>query len=773
MHQNAGTRRHRRALVPDQKSSEVANLRASRARAGRAAAALVAVVAAAAGCSGGHPPTSHPHVPTARVSPGHAVTLRLTDGWEVTVPAGSVAGPGTLSAKAIAAPAASPWGIALAGPVLDLQLSGTVLTGPVRLTAPVPRPQTSASAQPGPDAALLAYFDPAAGSWRPVNASYDPAAHVLTATSPHLSIWSVFVADTGQVLAAARSALAGFLGVADLAPPSCPGTSELASAGVTVASADSGDMVKWCAGVNGAGSPVIRVTDNRNYGVELDYPANWQMSRLGPPDPVFDQILTALPTRSLYATTPGLRAITIAPGQTVELRPPQVEVAEATAYIGLQSIFINAFLVAIDTADMVGGLIAKSLRIGQVAAATAVTAALKSKDCLTPLDALLNGPDPATPADAGALFRSAADLATGCLDKAWSVLYGGQGAAGAFAASVILWLADAEKQILVDSQAAIDTAMHPAGYHIMYSSLPGHWQQAATLTDPTAANIQSIAVSPDGLLATGHYDASSYLWNLASRQRIATITGPTPGSDFAGDNIESLAFSPDGQTIAAGTGKGLTVLHGVATAATMASFDDGHGQGGVSSLAFSPDGKTLAAGDLGSRGAFLWDVATGSKLALLSTRIGAITAVAFSPDGKLLAVGGDGGTLLWDLATMRTVATFGTTGTGPIVSVAFSPGGKMLATGGFEGAALWDLASGRQTATLPDQAAAGAGDSVAFNPDGNVLATAGASTDLWDTVTGSKIATINAASDSVAFGPGGQTLITAAGHSVIIWALAS
>jgi WD40 repeat protein len=762
-----------RKVIAGQLLSRVVSLSAARMRGGHVAAALLAVVVAAAGCTSGHPSASHSQVPSVHVSPGHAATLRIADGWEVTIPAGSVAGSGTLSAKTIAAPAAPPSGLALAGPVLDLQLSGTVLTGLVRLTAPVPLPKASASVAPRPDAALLAYYDSAGGGWQPVNASYDSAVHVLTATSPHLSTWSVLVVDTSQVLAAARSALAGFLGVAELAPPSCPGASELASLGVTVTSADSGDMVKWCAGVNGTGSPVIRVTDNRNYGIELDYPANWQMSRLGSPDPVFDQIISSLPTLSVYATTPQVRAITIAPGQTVELRPAQVEVEEATAYVGLQSIFINAFLYAVDTAELVGGLIAKSLKIGQVAASTVVQAVLKSKDCLTEFDALLNGPSPTAAATAGELFRSAADLVTGCLGQVWPALYGRQGAAGAFDASVILWLADGEKQILVDSEAAIDTTMHPAGYHIMFASLPGHWQQDSTLTDPTTGDIQSIAVGPDSLLATGHFDGSSYLWNLASSQRIGTITEPITNADLAGDNVESLAFSPDGKTLAAGLGKGLIGLRGVATTITIASFDDGYGQGGVSSLAFSPDGKTLAAGDLGSRGAFLWDVATGNKLALLSTRIGAITAVAFSPDGKLLAVGGDDGTVLWDVATMQTVATFGISGSGPIVSVAFSPDGRLLATGGFKGAVLWDLSTGRQTATLPDPALAGATNSVAFNLDGNVLATAGTSICLWDTVTGNKIATINAAADSVVFGPGGQTLATAAGHSLIIWAPAS
>ena len=116
---------------------------------------------------------------------------------------------------------------------------------------------------------------------------------------------------------------------------------------------------------------------------------------------------------------------------------------------------------------------------------------------MTSLDDFLNAPSPTTAQAAGEIFRSAVDLVTGCLGKVAAALYGPQGASAAFAASVILWLADGEKQILFDSQAAIDTAMHPAGYRIFYSSLPGHWRQVNTLTDPTSGDLESIAVSPD------------------------------------------------------------------------------------------------------------------------------------------------------------------------------------------------------------------------------------------------------------------------------------
>src|SRR5437016_287600 len=80
----------------------------------------------------------------------------------------------------------------------------------------------------------------------------------------------------------------------------------------------------------------------------------------------------------------------------------------------------------------------------------------------------------------------------------------------------------------------------------------------------------------------------------------------------------------------------------------------------VTSVAFSPDGKTVASGCADSRSVndtvWLWNVASGRATATLS---GQNTSVAFSPDGKTLAIGGlDGAAHLWDLAAGQPAATF-------------------------------------------------------------------------------------------------------------------
>ena len=60
---------------------------------------------------------------------------------------------------------------------------------------------------------------------------------------------------------------------------------------------------------------------------------------------------------------------------------------------------------------------------------------------------------------------------------------------------------------------------------------------------------------------------------------------------------------------------------------------------GVDSVAFSPDGRTLAAGTFGGT-VLLWDAAHHIRLASLSAGTNDIGTVAFSPDGRTLAAAG-------------------------------------------------------------------------------------------------------------------------------------
>ena len=87
----------------------------------------------------------------------------------------------------------------------------------------------------------------------------------------------------------------------------------------------------------------------------------------------------------------------------------------------------------------------------------------------------------------------------------------------------------------------------------------------------------------------------------------------------------------------------------------------------IISLAFAPDGKTLAAavGDRPGRDhepglIVLWDAATGQRRLALTGHTNAVLSVAFSPDGKLLASGSsDRSVRLWDMTAPAAGAASG------------------------------------------------------------------------------------------------------------------
>ncbi len=257
----------------------------------------------------------------------------------------------------------------------------------------------------------------------------------------------------------------------------------------------------------------------------------------------------------------------------------------------------------------------------------------------------------------------------------------------------------------------------------------------------------SMAFSPDGTtLASASESDIVRLWDVSTGENIATLEG------------SSVAFSPDGTMLASGSYGVAIGLWDVMTGQRIATL------GGVGLVAFSPDGTTLASGSYGAIG--LWDVETRTNIATLE-HTGWVTSVAFSPDGTTLASASDDGTVkLWDVETRTNTATLEGDG-----FVAFSPDGTSLAYKVWGGIGLWDVAAGQDIAPLERT---GWVTSVAFSPDGTTLASAsGGAIGLWDVAMGQRIATLSGSLvfvHSVAFSSDGTMLASGSGDGTIqLW----
>ncbi|MDE0522431.1 MAG: caspase family protein [Boseongicola sp.] len=104
--------------------------------------------------------------------------------------------------------------------------------------------------------------------------------------------------------------------------------------------------------------------------------------------------------------------------------------------------------------------------------------------------------------------------------------------------------------------------------------------------------------------------------------------------------VLDIAFSPDGQTLAAGTEVGVAVLWDAETWRVERELR-GHATTAVST-SFSPDGRTFATGQRANdfwSGAFvhLWDTETGGAKRIFRGRMNTVRSIAFSPDSRTVA----------------------------------------------------------------------------------------------------------------------------------------
>lgn len=324
-------------------------------------------------------------------------------------------------------------------------------------------------------------------------------------------------------------------------------------------------------------------------------------------------------------------------------------------------------------------------------------------------------------------------------------------------------------ELAKDSHAAEGTEP-PAGVQLW--SLEQPTPVIRPLPGSRRSIISSLAFSPSGQqLAAGSWDKLVLLWSVGSGRLSGRLHSP-------GGPVLGLAYAPGGEWLATATESGGPLVWSTRAGPALQRESVSAAEK-LTSVAVSPDGKTIIAGGYDhALHRFSRDDAGLHEAAPLSAPPGVIYAVAYSPDGQRLAAAGEDQVVrLWTADGQPQGAPL-TGHSALIYSLAFDPSGARLASGSFDGELrLWSTADGKPAGPPlrgHSQAVLGLG----FSPDGRHLCSASQDISLriWDVGTSAELAQVvkghALALTTCAFTPSGAQVVTASEDSTLrVWAL--
>ncbi|MEJ6483797.1 tetratricopeptide repeat protein [Nostoc punctiforme UO1] len=199
----------------------------------------------------------------------------------------------------------------------------------------------------------------------------------------------------------------------------------------------------------------------------------------------------------------------------------------------------------------------------------------------------------------------------------------------------------------------------------------------------------------------------------------------------------------------------------------------------INAVAFSPDGKMIVSGSKGrDKNLCLWDIKGNQIDKLWQGHEDSINAVAFSRNGKIIVSGGDDKTIrLWDIDG-NTIGEPLRGHESSVNAVAFSPDGQMIVSGGNDNLRLWDINSNLivnqlrepKNYSLLSSLHKDGVNALAFSPDGQTIVSGGNDNlHLWKIRNKDEddvipvvleLYTVSISITAVAFSPDGQKIVS-------------
>ncbi|KAJ7240820.1 WD40-repeat-containing domain protein [Mycena haematopus] len=252
----------------------------------------------------------------------------------------------------------------------------------------------------------------------------------------------------------------------------------------------------------------------------------------------------------------------------------------------------------------------------------------------------------------------------------------------------------------ISQEKISSVAINPSGEWLAFGArklgqlLVWEWQSESYILKQQGHfyDMNTLAYAPDGqTIATGGDDGKVKVWSTHSGFCFVTFTEHTAP-------ISSVAFAKHGSVLFSASLDGTVRAYDLVRYRNFRTFTS-PSPVQFSALAVDPSGEVVAAGSTDSFEVFMWSVQTGKLLDILTGHEGPISSLTFSPSGANQLASGS-----WD-RTVRVWNVFGRsraveplTLTSDVLAVTFRPDGKELAASTLDGQiTFFDVDSGKQS----------------------------------------------------------------------------